>query len=271
LNPEELCALVVPMPYNRVDGSMSWFDLVDFTQVHIDSNVEPRSLRGPSNFLQRIIDGTSREVAWVAYSQPLKPIDWDLVRNPPEWVVHAVSSRNASMPDFDPEIMIDRPECREWVPNPSHTLFKAADEVGRVDYIEVTLDQVLYWCRYHFVIPPEIVLKDLAERRKTSVDASLVPREIEEPDAVIVGTKARPSSRKAPRGKLDEFAVIELKKNPSLTDNQLAAMLECNPNTLRNPKKCPLLAAAKAMIKSERDRFRGGSSWQDRRPDNDDD
>ncbi len=258
-------------PYNRVDGSTSWFDLLDFSRVYIESNAEPSSALGPSNWLMRITDGTTRNVAWVAYSQPLKPIDWDLVPNPPEWVVHAVSSRKASLPDFDPEIVIDRPECREWVPNPSHTLFKPAEEAGRVDYIEVTLDQVLIWCRYHFVIPPEIVLKDLAERRKASVDASLAPRETEESDAVIVGTKARPSSRKVPRGRLDEFAVIEIKKNPSLTDDQLAEMLECNSNTLRNRKKCPLLAAAKAMIKTERDRFRDGSSWRDRRPDNDDD
>jgi hypothetical protein len=71
-----------------------------------------------------------------------------------------------------------------------------------------------------------------------------------------------PISRpKTPRGKLDKFAAIELTKNPSLTNNQLAAMRGCNANTLRNRKKCPLLAAAKAMIRAGRDNFRDVASW----------
>jgi hypothetical protein len=72
------------------------------------------------------------------------------------------------------------------------------------------------------------------------------------------------------RGRLDETAAIELKKNPNLTFKQLASVLGCREGTLRDKAKCPLLAAVKARLSSERDRFRNGSCWQDRRPDDDD-
>ena len=78
-------------------------------------------------------------------------------------------------------MVIDRPECREWIANPSYTLFKPANESLRVDYIEVTLDQVLFWCRYHGVVPPEIVLKDLADRKKASATCVWPQRRLENP------------------------------------------------------------------------------------------
>src|SRR5579883_740649 len=80
---------------------------------------------------------------------------------------------------------------------------------------------------------------------------------------------AGPPGRKPPRGSLDEHAVIELKKNPALTFEQLATILGCNATTLRDRKKCPLLAQAKAMIRAERDTFRGAPTWRDRQPDDD--
>jgi hypothetical protein len=82
-------------------------------------------------------------------------------------------------------------------------------------------------------------------------------------------TEAPPSNRKIPRGSLDERATIELKKNPSLTYAQLASILECRPGTLRDRRKCPLLAIARALIKAERDVYRGAPTWRDRRPDGD--
>ena len=72
------------------------------------------------------------------------------------------------------------------------------------------------------------------------------------------------------RGRLDESAAIELTRNPALTYEQLAAILGCKPNTLRKRDKYPLLAAAKARVKAERDTFRGKSTWQDRHSEDDD-
>ena len=99
------------------------------------------------------------------------------------------------------------------------------------------------------------------------------PREDDRPPAVnALGnvTSEAPSVKlRIPRGRLDETAAIEQKKNPALTFKQLAAILGCREGTLRDAKKCPLLAAAKAMIQAERDKFRDGSSWRDRRPDDD--
>jgi hypothetical protein len=83
------------------------------------------------------------------------------------------------------------------------------------------------------------------------------------------GSRAGREARKVPRGELDERAVAKLIQNPTLTYRQLAAALGCNPNTLRDRKKCPRLAKARASIKAEREAFRGGSTWRDRRPDDD--
>ena len=84
--------------------------------------------------------------------------------------------------------------------------------------------------------------------------------------ATLPETKRRPP-RKVPRGRLDEQAAIELKKNPSLTYAQLAEMLKCNPTTLRDKRKCPLLAGAKAEIKAQKREFYGKDKWTDRRDD----
>lgn len=83
---------------------------------------------------------------------------------------------------------------------------------------------------------------------------------------------AAPANRQArgvPRGGLDERAVAMLIGNPTLANAQLAAALGCREKTLRDSKKCPKLAAARASIRDQREAFRGGSTWRDRRPDDD--
>ncbi len=77
------------------------------------------------------------------------------------------------------------------------------------------------------------------------------------------------ANRRYTRGKLDEQAAIALTKNPSLTYKQLAAMLVCSPGTLRDKRKCPLLAAAKTRNKATKQEFYGKDKWTDRRPDDD--
>jgi hypothetical protein len=91
------------------------------------------------------------------------------------------------------------------------------------------------------------------------------------PSATASGAKALVSRKKPSvrRGRLDEAAAIELTKNPSLTFEQLAATLGCRAGTLRDQKKCPLVAKVKAKIKAERDSFRGNSTWHDRKPEDD--
>jgi hypothetical protein len=66
------------------------------------------------------------------------------------------------------------------------------------------------------------------------------------------------------RGKLDEEAAIEMTKNPGLTYEQLAHMLGCSAGTLRDGKKCPMLAAARAKIQAAKQDFRGKDGWKDR-------
>ena len=58
-------------------------------------------------------------------------------------------------------------------------------------------------------------------------------------------------------------------KNPTLTIDQLAEALGCKPGTLYDKAKCPKLAGARASIKAQREEFRGGSTWRDRRRDAD--
>jgi hypothetical protein len=73
-----------------------------------------------------------------------------------------------------------------------------------------------------------------------------------------------PPQPRPKRGTLDERAAIELTKNPALTYDQLAKMLGCRPGTLRDKRKCPLLAAAKAKIRASRQDFQGNDTWRDR-------
>jgi hypothetical protein len=89
------------------------------------------------------------------------------------------------------------------------------------------------------------------------------------------GPKARPKQTpparpRPPRETLDERATLALKKNPGLTFAQLAEMLGCHASTLRDRKKCPLLAAARASLKAARMDFRGAGTWWDRREGHDD-
>jgi hypothetical protein len=127
--------------------------------------------------------------------------------------------------------------------------------------------------------PASIPEKDTSRRagfgplkasRKLSTAASL---ETHQAPVTVAGTDSRPSGGPvgpyAPRGKLDERAAIELTRNPALTHVQLANMLGCSPRTLVDRRKCPLLFAAKAKIKAQKNEFRDGDKWSDRRADDD--
>jgi hypothetical protein len=76
-------------------------------------------------------------------------------------------------------------------------------------------------------------------------------------------------ARKYERGKLDEQAAIRYTENPALTFAQLAKMLECSSSTLRNRKRCPLLAAARDKVKANRNDFYRADSWSNRLADED--
>jgi len=69
------------------------------------------------------------------------------------------------------------------------------------------------------------------------------------------------------RGELDSHAAILQAKNPAHTFAQLATTLGCNASTLRDRKKCPLLAEARKRIKAEKLVYRKGDAWRDRRSD----
>jgi hypothetical protein len=79
------------------------------------------------------------------------------------------------------------------------------------------------------------------------------------------GSRAGRQARKVPRGELDERAVAMLAGNPTLKCIQLAEALGCKPGTLYDRKKCPKLAIARAAIKAQRETYREGSTWRDRR------
>jgi hypothetical protein len=109
-------------------------------------------------------------------------------------------------------------------------------------------------------IPPADPTEEDRTRPPAAVDAS--------GDKAQNGQPARPA-RKVARGRLDEQAAIEVKKNPSLTYEQLANILGCNAGTLRDAKRYPLLAAAKKMVQADRERYRRGDTWEDRQADDD--
>ncbi len=92
-------------------------------------------------------------------------------------------------------------------------------------------------------------------------------------DAGSAGPAEMPRpGRQAPkyrRGELDERAVAALLANPTLSYDQLAEALGCRSSTLRDKSKCPRLHQAIASIRLQRESFRGGSTWRDRRPDDD--
>ena len=120
------------------------------------------------------------------------------------------------------------------------------------------------------------VLPELRDdlKRQQAADPVGTPRADRQADeADALGSKAGKPAREARnyrRGELDEQAVATLLKNPTLTIVQLAKAMGCCPGTLRDPKKCPKLATARASIRDQREAFRGGSTWRDRRRDEDD-
>jgi hypothetical protein len=144
----------------------------------------------------------------------------------------------------------------------------ATDDHGR--YLEVSAQEAAAW-----FVRAETDLPEPLERLVNGANAPFTTECDGNPSATASpaasGTGPSPSRPNAPRGTLDERAAIQLKKNPSLTSDQLAAILGCSPTTLRSRAKCPLLAAVKAQIRAERDVFRDQSSWRDRRADGDDD
>lgn len=239
MEPNDPQTLVVSIPYNRLDGSASVFDLLCPNQFQFDDG--NNSAMGSPNMLLRTVDTIRGDVIWLAHSTPLAPTDWDLSHNPPEWVVHAVQSRNAAIPDFRPDMAVDRPECREWRPNPSYTLFKPADEPFRLDYIEVTLDQALFWFKRHLLQIPDILLRDLAQRKDRSVTIP-APRVEEEPAsaAPILGIRNpqmdRPRAAARGDGEETERRVAEkLREAPRATSEEIAnAIGGISPGRVRN-------------------------------------
>jgi hypothetical protein len=142
----------------------------------------------------------------------------------------------------------------------------ATEDHGK--YLEVSAQEAAAWFVHAATALPEPLARLVSD---ADAVVTTEPGQNEPPTVSpgASGTEALLSRPKAPRGRLDESAVIELKKNPSLTFKQLAAVLGCSAGTLRDRAKCPLLAKAKAMIRAERDEYRRGSIWRDRRADED--
>jgi hypothetical protein len=120
-----------------------------------------------------------------------------------------------------------------------------------------------YFLRTRQIPPPEVV-----RAREAAAPAGPVT-ENPPPSEPGPATTSKARSRRFPRGQLDEHAAVELKKNPSLTYEQLANILSCSASGLRNRSKYPLVAAIKAKVRAEREHFRGGDTWCDRSADDD--
>lgn len=103
-------------------------------------------------------------------------------------------------------------------------------------------------------LPPELA----AALNRTS---EVIPSE----DARAAATPEGEDNAVAPRGKaqrgaLDQYATMELIRNPSLNFEQLARILGCSPRTLRDKRCCPLLRRAKAKNNAARNKLRRGGS-----------
>jgi hypothetical protein len=76
--------------------------------------------------------------------------------------------------------------------------------------------------------------------------------------------------RKFQRGQLDQEAVAILVKNPTLSVEQVASALGCSAKTLRDRSKCPQFVETRRIQRAQREAYRHGSTWDDRRFDKED-
>jgi hypothetical protein len=83
-------------------------------------------------------------------------------------------------------------------------------------------------------------------------------------EAAIESNKPSPKKRNK---NLDVRAVAEVAKNPALTYDDLAKILECKPGTLRDQRKCPMLRRSKDRIRAEKFDHRDSDQWRDGIPD----
>ena len=162
-------------------------------------------------------------------------------------------------------------DSRRWFGDECHNKY-------HFEYREITAEMAAEWWQANCpdrLVPPELrddLRRELAAAVPSPPEGEAADPAADRPDGS--GDPDRPApegrqARKVARGELDERAVALLLKNPTLTLAQLAVALGCQAGTLRDRRKCPKLAAARASIKAQREAFRGGSTWRDRRPGDD--
>ena len=196
------------------------------------------------------------------------------------------ASKPACIPAQPLDEMVERfrhllnPTRQSPVPvGPDHPPLPAGP--GRLEQLTLELESLMRGSRREsddVTVGPRYCSLRITKRWADGFEAELANREAAMKPIVVRTARSRKATRsdpeqknkgsrtirKVPRGRLDEQAAIEQKKNPSLTINQLSAILECNASTLRDPKRYPLLAAVKAEIREQREEFRNGSTWRSR-------
>jgi hypothetical protein len=238
-------------PYRPIDGQTSWFNSLDPGREVFLSDDDPEY-----RTLCRTKDGVTGNTVWIEFDA-FSGIPTDQIKR----TVIEFPEENR---DGEPDPTIIRRDVAEFDPS----------QRDRLPHRQLSLNEAALWFQTRMSTPglPSVLTKDIAERWRIREDASPTAGVATEPaTAPVAETEAVVTSvgPKFQRGRLDETAAIELKKNPSLNFKQLATILGCREGTLRDRKKCPLLAGVKAKIQAERDRFREGSTWRDRRSDDD--
>jgi hypothetical protein len=219
-----------------------------------------------------------RECFRLAIELPLDEAAIVLARSPDATLHRSIRdrARRGREAGYNPEITIDEAKTRLH-PDSDWSLREVETACyGRV-YPELTQEQKRRFERLLINLP--YALKPVMEESKADSGAPVASENLSPPPAaaassptgIIENSQRRapkdPSDnpeqakRTPPRGTLDETATIDFIRNPSLTYAQLAKMLGCSPQTLRNRRKCPLLVAAKARTKASRGEFRGKGQW----------
>ena len=139
---------------------------------------------------------------------------------------------------------------------------------------EVTEREAVDWLGANrHELPDVLVNRVIADEPRTVAISMAADETRQDSNAPGNPIGAQSVGRAIPRGDLDERATIQLKKNPSLSSTQIAAIVGCSRTTLSNYKRCPLFVAARRAIKAEKITWKRGNErgdeWTDRCPDED--
>jgi hypothetical protein len=180
-----------------------------------------------------------------------EPDSWESAVRPKDTTLVVFSTPEIFMLPFPLDITDEEHEALRWVRESLGNLSgpgggQAWDAPSKTQAVTETAPE------RPVLSPPESAFEELPAPETLAVTDAVPP-------------KREPSAKRTPgfrRGELDERATAVLMSNPTLTYVQIAAILGCNPGSLKN-KKLTKFHAAQEMLGRGKERYRLPSKGRD--------